>query len=199
MKNCVDNTKKTALDYALAGKHHQIIDFEKKLTTTLYAKKSGNGDNAGTSSLKVSVDDFEYIMNLGRGAFGEVVLVKKRDSQQDDDKGKYFAMKIMKKRKYSGLLNFVLTEKEVSRKVRHPSIVRLFYAFQTFDKLYLLTEFCPGGDLRALLSSKGAPKKGLNESEAKLYLAEVLIAIDELHKNGILHRDIKPENIMLDG
>jgi serine/threonine protein kinase len=107
-------------------------------------------------------------------------------------------MKIMKKRKYSGLLNFVLTEKEVSRKVRHPSIVRLFYAFQTFDKLYLLTEFCPGGDLRALLSSKGAPKNGLSESEAKLYLAEVLVAIDELHKNGILHRDIKPENIMLD-
>jgi serine/threonine protein kinase len=107
-------------------------------------------------------------------------------------------MKIMKKRKYSGLLNFVLTEKEVSRKVRHPSIVRLYYAFQTFDKLYLLTEFCAGGDLRALMNSKGAPKKGLSEAEAKLYLAEVLVAIEELHKNGILHRDIKPENIMLD-
>jgi serine/threonine protein kinase len=58
----------------------------------------------------------------------------------------------------------------------------------------MLTEFCPGGDLRALISSGGLP-----ESDAKLYLAEILVAIEELHKNGIIHRDIKPENILLDG
>lgn len=92
------------------------------------------------------------------------------------------------------MLNFVLTEKEVARKVRHRFIVRLAYAFQTFDKLFLVTEFCGGGDLRALVSLK----KRLNEHEARMYLAEVLIAIEELHKNGILHRDIKLDNILLD-
>jgi hypothetical protein len=76
MKNCVDFVKKTPLDYALAGKHQSIIDFEKKLTTTLYGKKSTAAAGDSKASLKVSVDDFEYIMNLGRGAFGEVVLVK---------------------------------------------------------------------------------------------------------------------------
>lgn len=139
-------------------------------------------------------------MPLGKGAFGEVILVKVKHeegaaSTQHDD-GKYFAMKIMKKRKYSGMLNFVLTEKEVQRKVRHKFIVRLTYAFQTFDKLFMVMEFCAGGDLRALISSKA--KRGVMEAEAKLYLAEVLIAIEELHKNGIIHRDIKPENILLD-
>lgn len=133
-------------------------------------------------------------MPLGRGAFGEVILVKHKGDMEDE--GKYFAMKIMKKRKYSGMLNFVLTEKEVSRKVRHKFIVRLAYAFQTFDKLFIVTEFCAGGDLRALISSKG--KSGIPEPEAQLYLAEILIAIEELHKNGIIHRDIKPENILLD-
>ena len=125
-------------------------------------------------------------MPLGKGAFGEVVLVC-RDSQ-------YYAMKIMKKRKFHGLVSLVLTEKEIHRKVRHPFIVKLIYAFQTFDKLYLVSEFCAGGDLRSLVSRK----KRLSESEARLYLAEIAIAIDELHQNGIIHRDIKLDNILLD-
>ena len=92
------------------------------------------------------------------------------------------------------MINFVLTEKEVARKVRHRFIVRLAYAFQTFDHLYMISEYCGGGDLRALV----AKKKRLPESEARLYLAEILVAIEELHKNGIIHRDIKLDNILLD-
>jgi serine/threonine protein kinase len=103
-------------------------------------------------------------------------------------------MKIMKKRKYNGLINLVLTEKEVQRKVRSRFIVKLVYAFQTFDKLFLVSEYCPGGDMRALLTLK----KKFTEVEARLYLAEILVAIEELHKNGIIHRDIKPDNILLD-
>jgi len=60
-------------------------------------------------------------------------------------------MKILKKRTYNGMINFVLTEKEVSRKVRHRFIVRLAYAFQTFDRLYMVNEYCAGGDLRELV------------------------------------------------
>jgi len=66
-------------------------------------------------------NDFEAIMPLGRGAFGEVVLVKKDES--------YYAMKIMKKRKFNGLINLVLTEKEIQRKVMSKFIVSLKYAF----------------------------------------------------------------------
>ena len=61
-------------------------------------------------------------------------------------------MKIMKKRKFNGLINLVLTEKEIQRKVKSRLIVSLQYAFQTFDKLYIVSEFCHGGDLRALLA-----------------------------------------------
>ena len=58
----------------------------------------------------------------------------------------------------------------------------------------MVSEYCAGGDLRALVSMK----KRLTEGEARLYLAEILIAIEELHKNGIIHRDIKLDNILLD-
>ena len=103
-------------------------------------------------------------------------------------------MKVMKKRKYNGILNLVLTEKEVQRKVKSRFVVELRYAFQTFDKLYLVSEYCHGGDLRGLIKQK----KRLNEEDAKLYLAEILIAIEEIHINGIIHRDIKLDNILLD-
>jgi serine/threonine protein kinase len=108
--------------------------------------------------------------------------------------GVYYALKQMKKRKFNGLLNFVLTEKEVQRKINHRFIVKLRFAFQTFDKLYLVTDYCAGGDMRALI----AKEKGIKEEDCKVYLAEIILAIEELHKNGIIHRDIKPDNILID-
>ncbi|CDW78002.1 protein kinase domain containing protein [Stylonychia lemnae] len=179
--NCVDVAKKTPLDYAIEGKHTIIIEFDKQLTFTLFSHQSGD-----LGQYKLKPQDFEHLMPLGRGAFGEVILVKKEEQ--------YFAMKIMKKRKFNGLINLVLTEKEIQRKVMSKFIVSLKYAFQTFDKLYIVSEYCAGGDMRGLLSQK----QRLSESEARLYLAEILTAIEELHKHGIIHRDIKLDNILLD-
>ena len=91
-------------------------------------------------------------------------------------------------------MNLVISEKEILRKVKHRFIVSLKYAFQTFDKLFLVSEYCAGGDLRFML----AYKKWFTEEEARLYLAEILIGIEELHKNGIIHRDVKLDNILID-
>ena len=66
----MDKFFKTPLDYAYEGKHNDIFEFDKKLTVTLYAHNSKN-----PTKHKLKADDFEYIMPLGRGAFGEVVLV----------------------------------------------------------------------------------------------------------------------------
>lgn len=93
----IDSQNKTPIEYARDGKHNLILEYDKKMTVTLFSHKSKQG--------KLQPSDFEMIMPLGRGAFGRVILVSK-DNQ-------YYAMKIMKKRKYNGLLNLVLTEKEV--------------------------------------------------------------------------------------
>ena len=178
-KKCVDKEQKVPLQYAIEGNHQDIITYEKHMADILYVYKE-------SKDVKLKPEDFEFIMPLGRGAFGEVVLVERN--------GKQYAMKVMKKRKYNGLINLVLTEKEIQRKVRHRFIVQLKYAFQSFDKLYLVSEYCAGGDLRSLL----VQRKRLSETEAKQYLAEIIIAIEELHRNGIIHRDIKCDNILLD-
>ena len=60
--------------------------------------------------------------------------------------------------------------------------------------MYLVSDFCAGGDLRSLLNKH----EYFSESQAAKVLAEVLVAIEEIHRNGVIHRDIKPENILLD-
>eukprot|EP00347_Sterkiella_histriomuscorum_P010575 403375751 len=165
--NSVDVNNKTPLHYAKDNQHNIIIEYDKKMTLTLFSEQNRTPEQG-----KIKPEDFEYVMPLGRGAFGQVVLVKKDDA--------LFAMKIMKKRTFNGLINLVLTEKEIQRK--------------TFDKLFIVSEYCSGGDMRALIANKVR----LSESEARLYLAEILVAIETLHANGIIHRDIKLDNILLD-
>lgn len=88
-----------------------------------------------------------------------------------------------------------MTERNVlSIAGKHPLIVGLDYAFQNEHRLYLIMEFCPGGDLGKQIKLK----RKLPEEEARLYICEVIIAIEFLHKNKIIFRDLKPENIVLD-
>jgi serine/threonine protein kinase len=77
---------------------------------------------------------------------------------------------------------------------RHPFIVGLNYAFQTRDKLFLILDYCPGGDLGKILSRE----KRFEEDRARIYLAEILLALEDLHKRDIIFRDLKPDNVVLD-
>jgi protein-serine/threonine kinase len=99
-------------------------------------------------------------------------------------------------------MKYAQTEKDVLSIMSHPFIVRLNFAFQTETKLFLVMDFCPGGDLSNLLDAK----RKLPEDVAKIYVAEILLALETLHKNNIIYRyplqidhsDLKPENVVLD-
>lgn len=78
--------------------------------------------------------------------------------------------------------------------VRSPFIVKLHYAFQTPDKLYFVVDFLNGGELYYHLRKKVK----FNEKMARFYIAEILLALEDLHTVGIIYRDLKPENILLD-
>lgn len=139
---------------------------------------------------RVTPSDFEVIQELGKGSFGEVYLVKKRDNIG------YYAMKVLRKDKImaQNLIKYAMTERNVLSYIRHPFIVSLNYAFQTPEKLFLILDYCSGGDLGAYLSRE----KRFSEPLAKIYVCEVLLALEELHKRDIIFRDLKPDNIVLD-
>ena len=88
------------------------------------------------------------------------------------------------------------TERDILTEVEHPFIVKLHYAFQTEGKLYLVLDFMRGGDLYNRLSKEQCWK--LNEADVRFYVAELVLALDHLHKLGVIYRDLKPENLLLD-
>jgi serine/threonine protein kinase len=89
---------------------------------------------------------------------------------------------------------YVRTEKNVQSIVKHPFIVRLHCAFQTKARLFMVMDYCGGGDIGHVLQRE----KRLTEEAARVYLAEVLLAIEELHSREIIYRDLKPDNVVLD-
>ena len=135
-------------------------------------------------------ENFLPLKKLGSGSFGDVYLVRDKNS------GKLFAMKTLSKRKILGqnLVRYAKTERDVLSYMRHPFIVNLNYAFQTQTKLFLILDFCPGGDLGKIIANE----RRFSEDRARLYCAEILLALKDLHKRDIIYRDLKPDNVVLD-
>ena len=123
----------------------------------------------------------------------QVVLVQKRVGKE---RGSMFAMKILKKTHLvkRRQIERTRTERKVLSAVNHPFIMKLHYAFQNPEKLYLVLDYCPGGELFFHLSRF----RRFPERVARFYAAELLLAIGHLHKRGIIYRDLKPENVLLD-
>ena len=144
---------------------------------------------------KIGPDSFELLKVLGKGGYGKVFQVRKRIGK---DQGEIFAMKVLKKaaivRSHKDTMH-TKSERNILEAIKHPFIVSLLYAFQTDGKLYLVLEYLSGGELFALLEREGV----FLEDTASFYLAEITLALEHLHRNGIIYRDLKPENIMLNG
>mmetsp|Transcript_123812 Transcript_123812/g.214656 ORF Transcript_123812/g.214656 Transcript_123812/m.214656 type:complete len:336 (+) Transcript_123812:78-1085(+) len=138
------------------------------------------------------LDDFESLKVLGKGSYGKVMLVKKKD----DEKETVYAMKMLRKEHVvkRNQVEHTKTERNVLEAVDHPFIVKLHYAFQTPTKLYLVLEYCAGGELFFHLSRAGR----FSEGRCKFYASEICLAIAYLHSKDIIYRDLKPENLLLD-
>ncbi|KRX04831.1 Protein kinase-like domain [Pseudocohnilembus persalinus] len=138
---------------------------------------------------KVQLKDFIVHSLLGKGSFGEVYLVEKKDNN------KYYAMKVLHKSKIEkyNVTRYAQTERNVLSITDHPFIVKLEFAFQNLERLFLILSFAPGGDLGKML----AKEKQFSEQRAKIYAAEVLLALEDLHKRDIIFRDLKPDNVVL--
>ncbi|CAD8150334.1 unnamed protein product [Paramecium pentaurelia] len=141
--------------------------------------------------MRLSIEDFQPLAIIGRGAFGEVRLCRHVPSQQ------IVAVKKMKKHEmiYKNQIGHVTNERKVLEEAKGNNwIVEMKCSFQDEKNLYLVMEYLPGGDLMTLLMKKDI----LSEAEARFYMAELVQAVSSVHKLGFIHRDLKPDNILLD-
>ena len=138
---------------------------------------------------KMTIREFEPLTIIGRGAFGEVRVCRQKST------GDIVAIKKMRKEDMlkKNQLMHVRTEREIMTS-SNEWIVKLKYSFQDEYYLYLVMDFLPGGDLMNLLMKKEI----LTEDEARFYTAEMILAVDSVHKLNCIHRDLKPDNILID-
>jgi len=133
---------------------------------------------------------FTKIKVVGVGAFGEVSLVRKKGTKA------YYAMKTLRKSEVlrRNQVAHVKAERDILAEADNEWVVKLYYSFQNQQYLYFVMDYVPGGDLMALLIKFGIFEKSL----ARFYIAELVLAIESVHKLGFIHRDIKPDNILID-
>jgi len=147
-------------------------------------------EEANKTRGKMKVTDFDTLAIIGRGAFGEVRVVRKKDNKQ------VYAMKIMKKTEMlkKNQVAHIRAERDVLALADNPWVVKLHYSFQDNKNLYLVMEYLPGGDLMTILMKFDI----LTEEQTRFYIAETALAINSVHDLNYLHRDLKPDNILLD-
>ena len=153
-------------------------------------KHAASGGKGSDVAHNYSLDDFELLKMLGKGSFGKVFLVRLVNS---DD---LYAMKVLKKSEVvrRKQVQHTKTERKVMGSIRHPFIVALEFAFQTRNKLFMVSEFCSGGELFFHLKKRHR----FSEEMVRFYSAEIASAIAHLHKHNVVYRDLKPENVLMD-
>ena len=162
-------------------------DAQNQMRQTLWQKETNYNR---MKRQKMNITMFDKINKIGTGAFGEVWLVRKIDTNM------LYAMKILRKSEVikRNQVAHVKAERDYLAEADNEWVVKLYYSFQDEKFLYFVMDYIPGGDLMSLLIKLGI----FHEELARFYIAELVLAIESVHKMGFVHRDIKPDNVLID-
>ncbi|KAH9302910.1 hypothetical protein KI387_014493, partial [Taxus chinensis] len=143
------------------------------------------------SGEQIGLKHFKPIRPLGCGDTGSVHLVELRGA------GELYAMKTMEKELMlnRNKVHRACMERQIIDMMDHPFLPTLYASFQTKTHVCLITDFAPGGELFWLLDRQ--PKKIIREDAVRFYAAEVVVALEYLHCQGVVYRDLKPENVLI--
>ena len=146
------------------------------------------GKEAGATDA-VNLNHFRLLRVVGKGAFGKVRIVEKKDT------GLTFALKYIRKDEVvrSESVRNIIRERRMMEHLNHPFLCNLRYSFQDMEYLYLVIDLMNGGDLRFHIS-----RKTFTEEAIRFWMAELGCALRYIHGQGIVHRDLKPDNVLLD-
>lgn len=179
--------RKRALESEMCGHINTMSETDRDNMRQLLRKKETQ--YLRLTRAKLSMDQFTTVKQLGKGAFGSVSLVIKKDSNA------YYALKILNKKEVvlRKQIAHVKAERDILKEADNDWIVKLYYSFQDTEFLYFVMEYIPGGDLMALLIREHKFNKPLSQ----FYTAELVQAVASVHEMGFIHRDIKPDNVLI--
>ncbi|EGG23719.1 hypothetical protein DFA_05853 [Cavenderia fasciculata] len=165
------------------------MDILNKTLGKMKQQQAAGGDGQKAKDKKVGVEDFDLLNVIGKGSFGKVMQVRKKDT------GMIYAMKVLNKKNIieRNEMDHTRAERNILRKLVHPFLINLIYSFQTEDKLYFIMDFVNGGELFYHLQNE----EKFDETRVRFYCAEIVCGLEYLHACGVIYRDLKPENILL--
>jgi len=186
-KNCFEVATPSRVYYLIAESEAEMNSWIEAIKQSIIGKAAAGGQEGQPT--RIGVADFDLLNVIGKGSFGKVLQVRKKDT------GKIYAMKVLNKKNIleNNELEHTRTEKNILQKLIHPFLVNLNFCFQTPDKLYFVMDFINGGELFYHLQKEHK----FTPDRVKFYCAEIVLGLEYLHNSGVIYRDLKPENILL--
>ena len=174
----------------MIDKPAEVLDFDLERAAVQKPRQSVSIVPAAPVKVTINLSSFEIQKWLGKGSFGRVYKVKLKSN------GRIYAMKMLNKELLivKKQIKYAQSEANILKLANHPFILSMHFAFQTPNNLFMIIDYCPGGDLSTIIDLNNS----LPENHVRFFACELVLAMENLHEMGVLYRDLKPENILID-